>query len=1647
MSGAARSALGTIGRGLRELLGVRWVRVVAIVALLLAVGRFGGVWVLGRTVKSIARDHGLVCSWDELSLSVFDGRGEVRFLSFVPTDGADAEIPPQPLFEIEYAIFDLDVRALLSGELSVRRAEVDGLDSRLERSHDGRWNIEEHVDIAQALSILEAQGDEPQADDTPEEDSELRLAPPLAITALRIQHARMHLIDRAVSPELDTVLEASVRLSNLGAVDRRVRFSVTVTGSELLDGATLDGVATWEESSLAVELTAQAGSFRPGPLSPYLGLLWIEPRAESIEAECDATLLIEVLGEERDRLGGRLAITDLGLATDGEVAFRVEHVEVDLAAASADGVEVPAIVVSGVRGGATLDDTGAIEVGGFALLPGPPTTSTQPKASFSASFAEALAAWASVWAPEQYPRWAALFARSDPDAFPWSLGRFAVNDVALALIDQGVVPQAELEFVVDAFEVGPIVHDPALARAPVPLSATMRAPGIAESIRVDGTLSPFAPDRGADITLLVEGIGLDALAPYLKQAGLEDALDAGTLRAHLIAEAQTDESGRTEGWVELEELALTGEEELFGVRSMAAKGLVIDPAQGLVRLGEIVITGPSLLLARDPSRGFFALGLRTIGGDDDASIVAKRPLSQPEPVDAPTPSRSPVRSDLPIPRLEIGRLAWIGTDVEFVDDSVDPPGKVVVDEMGFELLGLTVGGDPDGPEHEPARFSARFVVGDLAEELRVEGAIRSQPGPIDLTAELTASGHGLQGRLAAPYLRELGLEPTLVSGSLTGSLDATVREAEGGWHASLHARDVKLADEGTPLIGVGELAVEDVALDPNGIAIGRVSVAEPFASIELEPDGALRAAGLRLLAADPDAKPSSSAGDGVPTPLALPSLPAVRLDQLELTGARLQWSDASRSEPVALDLTAGLELGRIDLSGGESGTYRAALSLPGVIEAFTVEGTLQLAPELWTITAGVTGEGLSGSAIGPYLPAPIRPGDRPGTLQGRFTTTVAPHADGGLRMSLASTELGLRSGDEPGLTVSSASATIERFDPAAGLVLLDSLETEGVELSLRRDVAGAVHALGFVLDPAAEPAPVLEDPDTNEGSTEGRATRTAPPRVEIVRGIDVGIDRLTLRDESLHDESGGRDARPIVVSLRSRVGPAVLLAPDPRELPPIEAELGMSVEGLIDSTVVVTAAPFADPATVRVRFDAQDVRTHGLIETLPALAPLVEGEVEAGSMTAALDVQLDVRRSAPFDTGLARAFGVELQLTDVDYFGQPDQRSLAGVDAIVVEGRIDPAKGIVQLKTIDIRNPHGFVRRDADGVHAFGLLIVPPPAEDVAAEPLESSETITNGTPGIDGVLAVEASTPREPETAPPSSAEGELRIDELLVSGLDFEIVDETGEPPLRIPLVGLDAELKRFTTRMFSEPRPVSFSAYLAAGASDHEGGRPVFDEVAVAGRIAVTPEPKGWAQVTLAGLELLPFAGLAANSNVSVDDGALDANVRLRLKGEKGGKVSSSMVFTDLDLAETEGGPIQRLLSLPASLDAILFLLRNQDGEHRFSVGFPVTEDGVSTSSLAVAAAGAATEVIARAVAGAPLRLIGGLIPGSGEPEKKPQAEWSVDFAPGEVDVPSEAFAALERAASRMNSRGALIASIRHETAPGELDYAARLANPSR
>jgi hypothetical protein len=528
-------------------------------------------------------------------------------------------------------------------------------------------------------------------------------------------------------------------------------------------------------------------------------------------------------------------------------------------------------------------------------------------------------------------------------------------------------------------------------------------------------------------------------------------------------------------------------------------------------------------------------------------------------------------------------------------------------------------------------------------------------------------------------------------------------------------------------------------------------------------------------------------------------------------------------------------------------------------------------------------------------------------------------------------------------------------------------------------------------------------------------------------------------------------AQPLAIrDLRLRSAhPIALLGDDPGSLPPIALTLTAAVAPIARAvTISAEIAAFAPDPTLSLDIALDGLRAAGLVEVAPPLADrLAPGGMTDGALRAHLDATIRTGRSSALDFDPTRPFGAELALRSVALRPAPGAAPVLGIEEVHVDlARVVPKSGEVVVRQVEIARPIAHVAREADGLHAAGLVLRPPLETATAAPP--------------------PAAAPRQaaPQTSG-ADATPEVRVDRVLLTDIDVWFRDGTCSPPLYLPLGGLDAEIAGFTTRGLRERVPVRFRVSLeggpvplpkSGGGADAREERPLFQEIAVRGELAVAPRLDGEVRASVAGLELPGFAGPAAQSGIVLGAGTVDLDLRVQFARDGLLHGSYAVTLADLSLSEPAGGPIQRILHLPAPLDSVVFLLRDQDGAIKLSQRLPEIGAGADSSrEIASAAISALGQTIARAVAASPLRAVGTLgdigggalsmlgLGGAGSP-----AATSADicFAPADTALPATASAALAPLIARLRSEPGLTLVLRHQVGGGDLARARVLANPS-
>ncbi|MEO0652909.1 MAG: hypothetical protein AAFZ65_19700, partial [Planctomycetota bacterium] len=414
-----------------------------------------------------------------------------------------------------------------------------------------------------------------------------------------------------------------------------------------------------------------------------------------------------------------------------------------------------------------------------------------------------------------------------------------------------------------------------------------------------------------------------------------------------------------------------------------------------------------------------------------------------------------------------------------------------------------------------------------------------------------------------------------------------------------------------------------------------------------------------------------------------------------------------------------------------------------------------------------------------------------------------------------------------------------------------------------------------------------------------------------------------------------------------------------------------------------------------------------------------------------------------------------------------------GFEHLRVEARrIAPITGDLHFSMIELVEP--FARaRTRDGALEFFSLRFPsatPEAEGTAPTAAEAES------PASEPVADAEVETESEVRPA-------ELRVDQVLISGMDVRYTDFDAEPVARVPLTDLDLEVRNWTNRRQGAVPPLTFSALVGAGEVElpapikTRGGfigglamgamntvtgkreepeleeRLLFREVGLSGRVSQTGAPTGWVRAHVVGFELLSLRGLARKSGVEIGGGILDLNVRTRLEGEDGIEIESTTTLDQLSLSEPPGGPISKYLKLPAPLDSVLFVLRDQSGEIRLPVDVSIDPDGrLSSSQLATEISTALAKVIADAVKGSPMRLAGTLtglvgIGGGDEDADSAPIESSAGYTRGATQLDSEAVSVLDAALDALVEDDALELIVEQQLGSEDLEQTERLANPTR
>lgn len=1187
-------------------------------------------------------------------------------------------------------------------------------------------------------------------------------------------------------------------------------------------------------------------------------------------------------------------------------------------------------------------------------------------------------------------------------------------------------------FLLDA-TLGPSV--PGASGPSTPFALTLQAPGHLRAGSVhDGELSVGEQGVEASFRLQFDGITPGRFTEPLAHRGItwpESGLDLGGT-FEIEAGASTS--------LELRSLELRSAGETLRLPRLRVQDLRGNGDE--LAIGDALLEGPEIDAARAADGSLRVCGLRF---RPPAPPTTNRPAQS----DDDTPPASPG----PWPALRLGRLRWQGAAVRFTDARVVPDGQL-------ELRDVTLTGDAlaFGCDAPPGRLQLQCGLLDTIDSLRLEATLRPSRDALQADLQLTAEGVTLA--TLAPWLAEAGLAPELRSGSLRAGFGVQVERADGGLKIAANVANLALLDGERALLRLRNATGEQLQVGPGGVDLGTWRLGEPFASVRTDADGTVHGLGLRTLAparatVDPTASAPAKATAAVtkePPPAATKTAARthpLRHGPLRIERAAVELTVAGREQPLRLLLDA--EVGK---ATGEPTPIplTATFQLAGAVRELAARGSFTPGND-WQVALTLDGSGLDGRGLHGLLPRHLRCTLADGSLH----AAVDARADGnGFVATLR--ELRLVDHGEELLAVDAMDLPVLELGPER--LHLGDLRVAGVR-GLATWTNDGLHLGGVQFgDPiAADPAANRTDPSQPEATSTSPPTspptgaaplpRGERPRLPIVEldGARIALERFVLRDRR------GRDGEPMPLQATLTLA---RWRPEPGRSSPLGVRLEASAPPLCRSFVLDgTLDPYVLQPTFDATLTAQGLAPKALARWSPHLGERIEGLVDDASLQATLHARLDLKRRDPREFDPTRAFAGEFSLLDTALLDTATGQPLARIGALDATLRaFDPTSGDLLLRSLYVDDIAIAAARTPAGLELLGLRL--------------RSATPTANEGGMAGPA------PAAPATEPTRSG-AEFAIDHLAVQGLSVALRDTTTQPPSELPLADAELELDGFTTRGLLEVHPFRFRAAVRGGPVTLEqrvlrssllsglvgsagaavlGGndqhtmeqRPLLDEARLRGELQLFPKPIGTLQVDVGGFELQALRGLAKASGVELTDGLLDHTSSFVLRGEDGIDLASTTVFTWLSLREPPGGPISTYLRLPAPLDTVLFLLRNEADEQRIPLKVTLPGQRSGAGALTQAVVDALVAVLADAVASAAGRA-GGMLTGAvglGGANEVPDVSATWTFGPGDPEVrPADLAPLLAAVVGDPTLEIVLV----HELGRADEARANRLANPDR
>ncbi|MGD0462945.1 MAG: DUF748 domain-containing protein [Tepidisphaeraceae bacterium] len=1579
--------------------------VIVLIALLglAVIFRIALVLLLPAVMNKVARTYKLQCHYDRLDLSLTGGNAAMWGFQLFPREGGD------PVLRADYLQGNISVLALFRGRLVVYRAAADGVDATFEREADG------HIPLLDRFASSGSSAPPPKAPSTANASAPLDLEPPLRIDALRLEHVRARVRDLCVNPPIDAGLALDFRLSNLGTPKEPTRFELDFSSDPMLDSLLIEGRANGDAKQLTANLHVLMRGLHLKPAQGYLSAIGLRAVADDISAMATGQLTASVGANPGDGIKANLTFDNARLTSDGKEAAALDELELGVDSLNPGLVKLGRLAIKGIRCDAGRNADGSLAIAGVEIVKAAasaagPKDSREPIASPTSPAATS--------------------------GFRWSLDQFTLTGMHVGFLDQSVSPPATLAL--DSRDIELDKLDSGHPDSPANFSATLTAPGIVREIHIAGHATPFAATKSFNLTVAADGIAPSAADPYLNAARLASEWKDGSFSASADGEMALGDDGAVTANARLADVRLADGSELFAFKQARIKGMGVDPHTRTLRVDAIDISGPSFAAHRDAEGNLHVFAFKTKPASGSAAVSTVQAHPAANEVAEQTPSV--------FENFEIGHFAWKDVHVSLTDDTVNPPAALSISDAGITVDDLSIHLKPTGAAPKPGKIRAWLVAPNLASRLSFEGIVT--PAPDQTNCDFNIRGEGLRRDAAAAYLKPLGIEPTLTDGSVAVHGKVKLDQTGDRPRLSLALDNLKYNDADQSLASVAGIHVDGLSAGPGKITLDSINVESPHARVVRRFDGGVETAGLHFIAKPPAQATAPVADPPADRPSAAPPAAfSAAVKSLTVSDVGIDWIDRAVQPNVQTTIHAQTELSDFEFSDHpHPGAFHAIASVDRCLDALTVVGTLAISPTGQNVRLTFDVKGLRAGPMAAYLPRKVRSTLQDGSLHLAVAGDVSQNRLGGEAIELGVHDFSYRdSGDVPLLQFDSFHLEAPRLDPAAKVVSLDDVTLDGLETNVRKTATG-MDLLGLELvaeprsatatteqspaPPPSVPAPVTaaSQPSDKDILRQIAANRGKSPLVKLQK-LDLITRKITVLDET------NPGATPLVVSnLEIRnIKSIALLGRDPESNPPTEIQITGGIDPVADQFAVdVKATPFSRQKAFGVDLTVSGIHGAGLTAVAPQLAAKIDGRgMTNGQFQASLLATLKLQTHLPSDFDFSHGGKLDFSLTKTAFRDQPGGPVLAGVGEIHSDGIVlSPNLSGVEFKELEIDNLTARAERKHDGLHVLGLVVKTPTTRPSTAP---TAQATAQSSPAI----AVDP---------PPSGA---IKIDRLLVSGIDCRVEDQTCDPPAIIPINGLDVEVQNLSSQPKLDDKPVRFNLLASADKvplpgrePSEDASRELFSQIAGSGVVSLCPNLKGWTKLSLSGFELLGVRGLAHEEKITVGGGTFDGDVDLRFPGDGTVDTSTRLVLTDLSLSEPPNGFISHTLRLPAPLDVVIAALQDQDGSITIPLNVSVERGQLNTASVVGAGVGALAEIITTAVASAPLKLAGSLLGGKQSDAEPP---IKVSFPAAYSDLGPDQIAQLEALAVRLQKKDSLRVTLRSDAGRDDVWLAGRRVNP--